>query len=82
MKKSSQRAPPGGSLGHCRAVTHHPELGLGLLQQVVLLRLADAGEDAGLWVEVQDVALEVGEEVAEAADAADSHHTLREGAKG
>lgn len=38
---------------------HHPELGLGLLHQIVLLRLADAGEDSCFWVEVQNVALEI-----------------------
>lgn len=59
------------------SVTHHPALGLGLLHQIVLLRLADAGEDARLWVEVKHVALQVGQEVAEAANATHSHHTLR-----
>lgn len=60
----------------CSVLTHHPELGLGLLHQIILLRLADAGEDARLWVEVQDVALEICQEVAKTADATDSHHTL------
>ena len=55
---------------------YHAKLGLGLLDQVVLFRLADAGEDARLWVEVQHVALETGEEVAETADAAQAYHTL------
>lgn len=41
-------------------VTHHSELGLGLLHQIILLRLADACEDARLRVEVQHVALEIG----------------------
>lgn len=65
-------------------VTHHAELGLGLLHQILLLRLADAGEDARLRVEVQHVALEIGEEVAKTADATHSHHTLgaREEGKG
>lgn len=36
----------------CSDVTHHSELGLGLLYQIILLRLADAGEDARLRVEV------------------------------
>lgn len=58
-------------------VTHHPALSLGLLHQIVLLRLADAGEDACLWVEVKHVALQVGQEVAEAANATHSHHTLK-----
>lgn len=40
-------------------VTHHSELGLGLLHQIVLFGLADAGEDARLRVEVQHVALEI-----------------------
>lgn len=39
--------------------THHFELGLGLLHQVVLFGLSDAGEDAHLWVEVQHVAMEI-----------------------
>lgn len=51
-------APPSGSSGHCSRVTHHSELGLGLLHQIVLFGLADAGEDARLRVEVQHVALE------------------------
>lgn len=46
-------------LGHCSNVTHHSELGLGLLDQIVLLGLADAGEDSRLRVEVQHVALEI-----------------------
>lgn len=66
------------SLFHSTA-THHAELGLGLLHQVVLLRLADAGEDARLRVEVQHIALEISEEVAKATDAAHAHHTLRWG---
>lgn len=41
------------------AASHHSELGLGLLQQVVLLGLANAGEDARFRVEVQDVAFQV-----------------------
>lgn len=61
--------------------THHPALGLGLLHQIVLLRLADAGEDARLWVEVKHVALQVGQEVAKAANATHSHHTLGKGEK-
>lgn len=61
------------------SATHHPALGLGLLHQIVLLRLADAGEDARLWVEVKHVALQTGQEVAEATNATDSHHTLRKG---
>lgn len=65
-------------------VTHHAELGLGLLHQVLLLRLADAGEDARLWVEVQHVALEIGQEVAKTANATQPHYTLgaREGTGG
>lgn len=51
-------APPSGSSGHCSHVTHHSELGLGLLHQIVLFGLADAGEYARLRVEVQHVALE------------------------
>lgn len=57
-------------------MTHHPALGLGLLHQIVLLQLADAGEDARLWVEVKHVALQFGQEVAKAADATHAHHTL------
>lgn len=60
-------------------VTHHSALGLGLLHQIVLLRLADAGEDARLWVEVQHVALEICQEVAKTTNATHSHHTLRRG---
>lgn len=66
------------SLVHSTAA-HHADLGLGLLHQVVLLRLADAGEDARLRVEVQHIALEISEEVAKATDAAHAHHTLRWG---
>lgn len=61
----------------CSHITHHSELGLGLLDQIVLFGLADAGEDARLRVEVQHVALEICEEVAKTANATDSHHTLR-----
>ena len=43
----------------CSDVTHHSELGLGLLHQIILLRLANAGEDARLRVEMQNVALEI-----------------------
>lgn len=56
---------------------HHSELGLRLLHQVILLGLADAGEDARLWVEVQHVALETGEEMAKTANTTHSHHTLK-----
>lgn len=69
-----------GSL-FCLDVTHHSELGLGLLHQILLLGLADAGEDARLRVEVQNVALEIREEVAKTADTAHSHHTLGENRK-
>lgn len=55
---------------------YHAELGLGLLNKVLLLWLADAGEDARLWVEVQHVALEISEEVSKAANTAQAHHTL------
>jgi len=65
----------------CSDVTHHPELGLGLLHQVVLLRLADAGEDARLRIEVQHVALEIRQEVAKTANATHSHDTLEEGGR-
>lgn len=58
------------------ASSHHAELRLRLLDHVLLLRLADAGENPRLRVVVQHVALEAGEEVAEAADAAQAHHTL------
>lgn len=58
--------------------SHHAELRLCLLNHVLLLWLADAGENPRLRVVVQDVALETGEEVAEAADAAQAHHTLAE----
>lgn len=58
--------------------SHHAELRLRLLNHVLLLRLADAGENPRLRVVVQHVALETGEEVAEAADAAQAHHTLAE----
>lgn len=44
----------------CSDVSHHSELGLGLLHQIILFGLADAGEDARLRVEVQHVALEIG----------------------
>lgn len=57
-------------------LTHHAELGLGLLQQALLLRLGDADEDANLWIELQDAALQAGNEVAKAADAADAHDRL------
>lgn len=55
---------------------HHSELGLRLLHQIILLGLADAGEDARLRVEVQHVALETGEEMAKAANATYSYHAL------
>lgn len=55
---------------------YHAELGLGLLNKVLLLWLADAGEDARLRVEVQHVALEISEEVSKAANTAQAHHTL------
>lgn len=60
------------------SVPHHAELGLGLLYQVVLLWLADAGKDAQLWVKVKHVALETGEEVAKTTDTAHAHDTLGE----
>lgn len=69
------QAPPHTS-APCSDVTHHSELGLGLLDQIVLFGLADAGEDARLGVEVQHVALEICEEVAKTANATHSHHTL------
>lgn len=62
----------------CSDVTHHPDLGLGLLHQIILFRLADAGEDARLRVEVQHVALEICEEVAKTTNATHPHHTLDE----
>lgn len=59
-----------------KLLIYHAELGLGLLNKVLLLWLADAGKDARLWVEVQHVALEIREEVSKAANAAQAHHTL------
>lgn len=53
--------------------THHAELRLGLLQHALLLRLGDADKDASLCAELQDAALQVGDEVSKAADAADAH---------
>lgn len=38
---------------------YHFELGLGLLHQVILFRLSDAGEDPHLGIEVQHVAMEI-----------------------
>lgn len=67
-----------GSSFHCSDVTHHSELGLGLLHQVILFRLADASEDSRLRVEVKHVALEICQEVAKTANATHSHHTLEE----
>lgn len=61
--------------------SHHAELRLRLLNHVILLRLADTGENPRLRVVVQHVALETGEEVAEAPDAAQAHHTLADGQK-
>lgn len=58
------------------SLTHHAELGLGLLQQALLLRLGDADKDADLCVELQDAALQAGNEVAKAAYAADPHDCL------
>lgn len=66
------------SLSEPKPRSHHPELGLGLLQQVVLLRLADAGEDSSLGVEVQNVSLQVCQEVTETANAAHPRHALEE----
>lgn len=58
--------------------SHHTELRFRLLNHVLLLRLADAGENSRLRVVMQHVTLETGEEVAEAADAAQAYHTLAE----
>lgn len=38
-------------------LTYHTKLGLGLLQQALLLSLSNADEDADLWIELQDAAL-------------------------
>lgn len=65
-----------GAHGGCVTVTHHAELGLRLLQQAVLLRRGCTHEDAHGWAELQDAALQAGNEVAEAADAADTHNCL------
>lgn len=83
--RSVQAPWPGfsGSPGASRAGgrgggrTHHADLGLGLRQHTRLLGLRDAEEDAGLRAELQDAALQAGDEVAEAADAADAHDRLR-----
>lgn len=75
----SPPSPPLALLRRCVSdVTHHPELGLGLLHQIVLFGLVDAGEDARLRVEVQHVALEIRQEVAKTANATHSHDTLGE----
>lgn len=60
-------------------LTHHVELGLGLVQQVLLLRLGYADEDAKLGVELQDAALQVADEVAKAPNAADPNDGLQRG---
>lgn len=57
--------------------THHVKLGLRLVQQVVLLRLCYADEDPKLRVELQDAALQVGNEVAEAPNAANPNNRLQ-----
>ena len=73
------QAPCGSSsLLFCSDVTHHSELGLGLLHQIILYGLADAGEYARLWVVVQHVALEIRQEVAKTSNATHSHYTLKE----
>jgi len=53
------------------------KLGLGLVQQVVLLRLCYADEDPKLRVELQDAALQVGNEVAKAPNAANPNNRLQ-----
>lgn len=73
------KAWPGGCLGSTH--THHAELGLGLLEEAVLLRLCDADEDPDLGVELQDAALQAGDEVAKAPDAADADHGLQGGGR-
>lgn len=68
--------PNGSRVDLGRGPTHHAELGLGLLQQALLLRLGSTNKDADLRAELQDAALQAGDKVAKAADAADSYDRL------
>lgn len=65
-----------GAHGGGVTVTHHAELGLRLLQQAILLRRGCTHEDTHGRAELQDAALQAGDEVAEATDAADAHNRL------